>query len=58
MELGVKRKAGLGQWKNKGRVTVSLIMDRIRFLAFIAMVVNCASEIETKSKNQDGGAHS
>ena len=28
----------------------SLIMDRRRFLAFIAMVLNCASEIETKSE--------
>ena len=28
----------------------SLIMDRRRFLAFIAMVLNCVSEIETKSE--------
>ena len=28
----------------------SLIMDRRRFLAFIAMVLNCASEIQTKSE--------
>ena len=28
----------------------SLIMDRRMFLAFIAMVINCASEIETKSE--------
>ena len=35
----------------------SLIMDRRRFLAFIAMVINCASEIESE-KNRDGGAHS
>ena len=28
----------------------SLIMDRRRFLVFIAMVLNCASEIETKTE--------
>ena len=28
----------------------SLIMDRRRFWAFIAMVINCACEIETKSE--------
>ena len=44
------------EWKSDRE---SLIMDRRRFLAFIAMVINCASEIKTKSeKNQDGGAHS
>ena len=25
-------------------------MDRRRFLTFVAMVINCASEIETKSE--------
>ena len=35
------------EWKSDRE---SLIMDRRRFLAFIAMVINCASEIETKSE--------
>ena len=35
----------------------SLIMDRRRFLAFIAMVINCASEIETKSEKIKMVAH-
>ena len=35
------------EWKSE---LESLIMDRRRFLAFIAMVINCASEIETKSE--------
>ena len=34
--------------KQRERDRESLIMDRRRFLAFIAMALNCASEIETK----------
>ena len=33
-----------------GKQRESLIMDRRRFLPFISMVLNCASEIETKSE--------
>ena len=31
-------------------VTQNIIMDKRRFLAFIAMVINCAADIKTKSE--------
>ena len=49
-EERTRRQAEVEQPREEAERHTSIFMDRKRFLAFIAMVINCAVEIEGKSE--------